>query len=447
MESFLNKSIEEQVENKNLLSFSNVYQIRKKSSVKKWLLGIFILGVIILFLPWTQNIRSNGNITTLKQEDRPQEVNTIIGGKVLKWYVKEGDFVEKGDTIMQMGEVKVEYFDPILLQRTQEQIDAKNQSIAAYEGKAATSVSQTEILKEALQLKIKSIDNKIEQQKLKIMSDSADLKAINNAQLAYNRQISAAKVMLDSGVISMAEFEKRRINYQDGMAKTTSILNKLNVGKQELLNLKIERNGATQEYLDKIAKAEGDKFGSISAATSTQAEVSKLQNTLANYDARRELYFITAPQSGQITKVLKAGVGEVLKESEVVAEIVPLEGKKAVEMYVSPLDLPLINQGQKVRFVFDGFPAIVFSGWPSTSYGTYSGIITAVETSVSPNGKFRVLVGEDKNDRPWPKALRVGGGAQGIALLKDVSIYYELWRNINGFPPEYYVVTETKKKK
>ena len=32
----------------------------------------------------------------------------------------------------------------------------------------------------------------------------------------------------------------------------------------------------------------------------------------------------------------------------------------------------------------------------------------------------------------------MGAGASGIALLKDVRIYYELWRNINGFPPEYY---------
>ena len=29
-------------------------------------------------------------------------------------------------------------------------------------------------------------------------------------------------------------------------------------------------------------------------------------------------------------------------------------------------------------------------------------------------------------------------GAQGMALLKDVPVWYELWRNINGFPPEYY---------
>jgi hypothetical protein len=32
----------------------------------------------------------------------------------------------------------------------------------------------------------------------------------------------------------------------------------------------------------------------------------------------------------------------------------------------------------------------------------------------------------------------LGSGAQGIALLKDVRVWYELWRNINGFPPDFY---------
>jgi len=113
------------------------------------------------------------------------------------------------------------------------------------------------------------------------------------------------------------------------------------------------------------------------------------------------------------------------------------------------MDLPLISRGQKVRFVFDGFPAIVFSGWPNNSYGTFGGTITAIETSVSDNGKFRILVAEDPNEKKWPLNLRMGGGANGIALLKDVPIYYELWRNINGFPPEYYVSenNQTKDKK
>ncbi|MBP9152706.1 MAG: biotin attachment protein, partial [Flavobacteriales bacterium] len=49
-----------------------------------------------------------------------------------------------------------------------------------------------------------------------------------------------------------------------------------------------------------------------------------------------------------------------------------------------------------------------------------------------------VLVAPDPNEHPWPDALRVGAGATNMMLLKDVPIWYELWRQINGFPPDYY---------
>jgi hypothetical protein len=139
-----------------------------------------------------------------------------------------------------------------------------------------------------------------------------------------------------------------------------------------------------------------------------------------------------------VVQAKKAGIGEILKEGEIVVEIVPTEVEYAVEMYVRPVDLPLVSKGQRVRFLFDGFPAIVFSGWPQASYGTFEGEVTAVESSVNDNGKFRVLVKESPGLKPWPKQLMMGTGAMGIALLKDVPIWYELWRNINGFPPDYY---------
>jgi hypothetical protein len=106
------------------------------------------------------------------------------------------------------------------------------------------------------------------------------------------------------------------------------------------------------------------------------------------------------------------------------------------------VDLPLISVGQKVRFMFDGFPAIIFSGWPENSYGTFGGKVVAYEHTISTNGLFRVLVAEDTTDRPWPQQLKLGTGAQAIALLKDVPVWYELWRNINGFPPDYYMLKE-----
>ncbi len=439
--TFLTEELKESVK-----SFGEIYHMDKKSTALKWFFGLLGLSILFLFLPWTQNIRAKGKVSTLRQEDRPQELNTIIPGKIEQWYVKEGDYVSRGDTILRLGEVKVEYFDPTLIARTQEQITAKSQSINAYQGKANTANSQMDAMREARKFKLLSIDNKLIQQNMKISSDSLDLVAANNGLMAYTRQYKAAQTMLDSGAISVTDLEKRRIAYQDGLAKVNSVQNKLSQGRQQYLNFQIEKNSVVQDYLEKLSKAEGERFSSLSLAANGAAEIAKLENKVANYDARRQLYFILAPQDGQITKARKSGIGEILKEGENIVEIVPVNPHYAVELFVEPMDLPLIQNGQKIRFVFDGFPAIVFSGWPGSSYGTFAGVITAIETSVSSNGKFRVLVAEDPEDRKWPKALRMGGGADGIALLKDVPIYYELWRNINGFPPEYYQVDKEASK-
>jgi multidrug efflux pump subunit AcrA (membrane-fusion protein) len=389
-------------------------------------------------LPWTQNIRATGAVTTLRQENRVQQINTVIAGKVAKWFVKEGDYVQAGDTLLELKEVKVDYLDPKLLERTADQINAKQQSISGYQNKANASLAQVQALENAKMLKIQSIENKLKQQELKVKTDQADLQAIENELSVYQRQIDAAKVLLDNGAISLVEFEKRKVNYLNSIAKQNSINNKLMQSKQELTNLRIEQNTAVQEYNDKIAKADGEKFSSLSNIASTDADVSKLQSLYSSYDVRNKLYYIIAPQSGQITNVRKAGIGEVLKEGENITTIVPDHADYAVEIFVEPMDLPLLEKEQKVRFVFDGFPAIVFTGWPKGSFGTFGGKISAIESSVSENGKFKVLVMQDTSQGPWPKQLKIGGGANGIALLKDVRIGYELWRQVNGFPPEYY---------
>lgn len=447
MSRYLESDIQSIAADSKLRSFSNIYQFYKSSRIKKWLWGLLLLMVAILFLPWTQNIRARGTVTTLRQEQRPQQVNTLIAGSIARWYIKEGDFVQAGDTLLQLGEVKVEYFDPQLVQRTQEQIDAKQQSMQGYRNKASATNVQSEALEQARNLKLQSLDNKITQQQLKIRTEEADLVAASNELEAYKRQIESARIMLDSGAISLTDFERRKINYQNALAKWNSADNKLQQSKQELINLRIEQQSARQEYADKIAKVSGDRFSSLSDAATTEAELVKLRNQLANYDARSKLYYIIAPQSGQITKARKAGIGEFLKEGDMIVEIVPDKIQYAIELFVKPMDLPLVNRGQKVRFIFDGFPAIVFSGWPGGSYGTFGGKVIAVENSASTNGMFRALIVEDPDDRKWPPQLRIGGGAEGIMLLKDVPVYYELWRNVNGFPPEYYKPEngETKK--
>ncbi len=419
-------------------AYAKIYKAGRTKLVRRWLWGVLAVLPCVMLLPWTQNIRTKGKVTTMRQEQRPQDLNSIIAGKIVKWYVKEGDFVNKGDTILQLAEVKTDYFDPDLLARTQEQITAKEESAYNYQKKSGASDNQKTALEQEIGFKLQALANKKGQQKLKAASDSMDVLTAVNELAIYERQITAAKIMLDSGAIALTEFEKRKANYQSGLGKKISAENKYNQSKQELVNIQIEQQRAAQEAADKIAKAEGDSYGALSSASATQAEVYKLKSLLASYAVRNQLYYLVAPQSGQVTKAKKEGLGELVKEGETVAEIVPRNVANAVEIFVEPMDLPLFNVGQKLRFVFDGYPAIVFSGWPKNSYGTFGGKVSAIEGTISDNGKYRVLVQADESDKPWPAKLSLGTGASGIALMKDVLIGYELWRNINGFPPDYY---------
>jgi len=431
---------------KYFTAHQHVYRHNKKNSIRRWFFVLLLVFVIILFLPWTQNIRAKGSVTALKQEQRSQQINTIIGGRIEKWDVKEGDHVKKGDTLIELSEIKADYLDPELLKRTAEQIDAKKSSVNYYQNKIAATESQIQALKGSLEAKLNQLKNKYSQAEVKLQSDSMDMIAANNdwkiASLQYNRQ----KSMHDSGLVSLTQLEQRNQSYQSALAKKIGAENKFYATRQELGIIRIEFSAVQQEYSEKVSKAESDRYGSLSSVATGEGDISKLQNQYASYSIRNGMYYIIAPQDGQIIKARKSGIGEIVKEGEMLVHIVPSKIDYAVELYVSPVDLPLISEGQKVRFLFDGFPAIVFSGWPEASYGTYQGVVSAVESDVSDNGKFKILIKEDTSYRKWPKQLKMGTGANGIALLKNVPVWYELWRNINSFPPDYYKRKPEEKK-
>lgn len=432
------KDIEKELAEKNLSSYKkNIDEDRdKRRVIHISILLMLLLG--FLFLPWTQNIQSTGLVTTLRPEQRPQELNTLIAGKIDEWYVKEGDMVKKGDTILKISEIKSEYLDPQLVNRTREQISAKEASNNFYEGKVSALGKQIGALQQSKQLKIEQTRNKIQQLLLYIQSDSMALVAADNEYKIALEQYKRQTELYKEGLRSLTELEQRNQVFQNSVAKRNIAENKFINAKQELLNARIELSAIEREYDEKISKTESEKFQSFSQISSGQADISKLENQYNNYVIRNGFYYILAPQDGQITKTVKAGVGETVKEGELMVRISPRNFEYAVELYITANDLPLIREGQEVRLQFDGWPAIYFTGWPDVGYGTFSGTVMAVDNFISENGQFRILVKENKNAEPWPSVLKLGSGAKGITLLKNVPIWYELWRNLNGFPPDFY---------
>ena len=430
-----------------LKSLENIYHINKKSNVAKWFLFTFLAFVFIMFLPWTQNIKTQGNVSTLFQEQRPQKLNSPIPGRIIKWYVKNGDVVKKGDTILQISEIKDDYLDPLLVERTQEQVQAKKGVREYYNAKISTTENQIAAITAAKDLKLNQIKIKIAQLQNKLKAEQAELTAVNNELKIAQDQLNRQNKMYEEGLVSLTQLQQRNVSYQNALAKKTSAENKLAQTQQEIAAQNIEQNAVIQEYTEKLSKTEGDRFQSMGQVAGSTGDIAKLENQVATYKVRKGLYYILATQDGQITQLTKAGIGEIVKDAETIGIIVPKKIDYIAEIYVKPVDLPLIRENQKVMLTFDGFPAIVFSGWPNSSYGTFSGKIIAIENSISENGLFKAIVAEDKTQKRWPPNMKIGTGASGIAILNDVPIWYEIWRNINGFPPDYYQVNTQKNEK
>jgi multidrug resistance efflux pump len=392
----------------------------------------------MMFLPWTQNVSGTGAVTTLKPDHRPQTIHSVIAGKIEKWHVQEGDFVKKGDTILFISEIKDEYFDPNLVQNAKQQVEAKQMSLESYDSKVDALDSQISALGQEKNLKLQQARNKIEQAYLKIKSDSIELEAIKTQLRIASTQYDRSYLLNKEGLKPLADVEEKRLKQQDAQAKIITYENKLLTARNELLNAKVEINRLVAEYSEKISKAGSDKFSTISSQYDTKAQVNKLENQYINYSIRNGMYYITAPQDGYVNRALQSGMGETIKEGTPIVSIMPSDFDIAVETYVNPIDLPLLQKNEKVRVWFDGWPTIVFSGWPNISYGTFGGKIVAIENFISTNGKYRVLIAPDRNEPAWPKQLSIGAGVQTVALLDTVPVWFEIWRTLNGFPPNFY---------
>ena len=403
-------SLEKMISQDRLHSLRSLDTPMAGKILARWLLVLGIIFLLFLFLPWQQNIRGNGKVTALSPGNRPQTIETLIAGRIQTWNVQEGQFVTKGDTIVVITEVKEKYFDPKMLFRLGEIVSSKESSLQSKDMKARALRRQITALHQGMRTKTEQAKAKLEAERVRFA----------NAKNQYDRN----KKIFEAGNIPLTKFQDIDYKYQGANA--------------DLINAEIEIERVEAEYLDKINKAESDLNNTLAEQFETQAEIAKLKNELSNMEIRSEQYHILAPQSGFVVKATQAGIGETIKEGDAVCTIMPQSDDVAVEMYVKAMDVPLISKKRKVRIEFDGFPALQFSGWPSVSVGSFGGLVEVIDFVNSKPGEFRILVVPDKEDLKWPKQIRNGSGIKGWVMLDDVPVWYEIWRQLNGFPPSLY---------
>ncbi len=385
--------------------------------------------VAMLTLPWQQSAKGTGRVTAYVPQERQQTVMSPVKGIVEEVAdgLREGSQVKRGDVILELkpaAENMVEQVDAQLedlnekLRTAQAKAMAYEMNVSDYAEARDFAVSAAAELVEAAQAKLESKEQLIAAYESKVWQ----------ARLNLERQ----QRLEEKGITPRKEVEKLQKDYEVANAELESARRDVITARNELEAKKQQQQEKLKTGQTKVDYASAMKQDALGMQATVQKEIRDLEMK----QSELERMVITAPRDGTIFRMPIFERGQTIKESSELFTIVPDTQDLAVELWLAGNDVPLVRVGDHVRLQFEGWPAIQFAGWPSVAVGTFGGTVAAIDETDDGKGKFRVQV-RPGEDQEWPshRFLRQGVRANGWVMLQRVRLGYELWRQLNGFPP------------
>ncbi len=409
------------------------------------------LIIVLVGIPWVQTVNGDGQVTALIPNQRPQTVQAQIKGRLEKWYVTEGQFVQAGDTIAILEDIDSKFLDFNLIENQSKQLEALKERKNQIEMQVQVFRQQVEAERNAREAGVMASKQKLQQSIQKRIAAEATVK---QAELDYDiakTRFEDRKQLFEKGLRSQRDFERDRMDLQRSEVSLTKAQTDAEGARRNEQEERSNVINKESEGSSKIFKVMSDETKAMETIASLENSIAKGTSELNTALARRNAAIVRSPVNGKVVRLLTLGSGETLKQGQEIAIIVPDANSLAVELMISGNDAPLLSVGRKVRLQFDGFPGFQISGWPSVSVGTFGGIISVIDAvdDEKSSGKFRVVVRPDPNDEQWPesKYLRPGTRSLGWMQLNTVTLGFELWRQFNGFPPTVDKPKDGKKSK
>jgi adhesin transport system membrane fusion protein len=390
-----------------------------------------VTAIAMLFAPWQQTVRGAGQVIAYAPLERQQTIQANISGRVHSWGegIIEGARVEKGQPVVELRDV-----DPEALGRLESQRDAALTKRTAAEQVAHAYQEKLVAVREGQTMAIAAAEQEVAMAEQKVEAEEQGLIAATAAEVQALAYFNRQKQSLAALLASQQDVEIAERKYKETLAKlrqaeayVESAKNGLAAKESQLEQKRREAEGYIQTARAEQQKAAGEVALALKELTEVEGKL-----------ATQRSQIITAPRDGTIVRLLANEGGEIVKQGDPLFVLVPESAQRAVEIWVSGNDAPLVSPGRHVRLQFEGWPAVQFAGWPSVAVGTFGGTVVNVDAASNEVGQFRVLILADTKDgQEWPEEryLRQGVRANGWVLLNQVRLGYELWRQMNGFPP------------
>lgn len=302
-------------------SLKNSSEGESRPSLVLWL----ILFVLIVFIVWAsfskidQIARAQGQVIA---SSRTQIIQSSDGGVIEEMLVKEGDAVKKGDVLVRLDKTKVEasYLETKSKWAALKAQHARlNAEISNTPPKFPLELKAYPQFRENQLLLLKKRKNAIEQ----------DIQNLEQMASLSKRELKLSMPLLKTGDISMSEIIKLQKQVGDFESQITNKRNK---------------------YLQDI-QAELSKVGE---------DLSSTEQLLTQRKDQLDHMELKAPGNGIVKNVRITTLGGVIKPSEEVMQIVPIEDNLVVEAKVKPSDVAFLKTGLITNVKIDAYDYTVY---------------------------------------------------------------------------------------
>lgn len=389
-------------------------------------IAFFLLPLLAMFLPWRQNVTAMGQVTAFYASERIQNIDAPVSGVISKWHVEEGSRVKKGDVLIEISDIDTQFKQRLISQRDNQKaiLAAKTEELRAYEIQQMNLISSRDA-------RISAAQFKLDVAKQNILATTESLRAAEAVLDTARFQTNRLQRLLSDGLVSKRDVEVAERDYIIAKRSINSI-------QADLNSAKAEANSASADIEQITADTEAAVNSNKGLINKIRGELADSENNLTNSEimlSRQRMQRITAPRDGIIHRLPINSESQVISQGQQLLVIVPDTNSRAVELWVNGRDAPLVVKDSEVRLEFEGWPAIQVAGWPKANVGTFEGKVAFVDPTDNGLGNFRVMVVPATGiEWPSPRFLRQSVNTRGWILLEEVSIGYELWRLVNGFP-------------
>ncbi|MEY4195197.1 MAG: hypothetical protein RLZZ226_1565 [Pseudomonadota bacterium] len=402
---------------------------RRLTALARILAWSFLLGpLVLLVMPWQQNIVGEGRVVAYSPTERQQSMEAPINGRIIRWAVQEGSRVKAGDTLLELSDLDADFSGRLDTQRqaVEARFKAKEDESRAYRMQLAS-------LQAARDLQVTTAQNRLDVARQRTRSAEESLAATRATLYTAQLQTERLRRLITDGLVSRRDLEVAERDEAIARRSLNSAVAGVDSARAEQRAVEVD--------IDRIRADAGARVESALATlnkTLSELEDSRVTLTRIQIDqSRQRNQVIQAPRDGMVLRVMGNTEGLVVKQGDPLLTLVPDTRSRAVELWVDGNDAPLITPGRPVRLQFEGWPAVQFGGYPEVAVGTFGGRVAFVDASDDGKGKFRLMVIPDEQDDLWPgeRFLRQGGRSRGWILLGRVTVAYEIWRQLNAFPP------------